>query len=101
MHGVLLAGLDRREPGSSWRTGIGGRPTMERPLAIARRESPGYRRRPPLRLLPACGPPRRMGLLTIAAPKLVTGPGAIAAARTTAARWPRSGSWRRSGRRPG
>ena len=30
-----------------------------------------------------------------------TGSGVIAAARTTAARWPRSGSWRRSGRRPG
>jgi len=32
---------------------------------------------------------------------LATGSGVIAAARTTAARWPRSGSWRRSGRRPG
>jgi hypothetical protein len=30
-----------------------------------------------------------------------TGPGVIAVARTTAARWPRSGSWRRSGGRPG
>ena len=30
-----------------------------------------------------------------------TGSGVIAAARTTAARWPRSGSWRRSGHRPG
>ncbi len=29
------------------------------------------------------------------------GSGAFAVARTTAARWPRSGSWRRSGRRPG
>jgi len=34
---------------------------MERPLAIAGRESPGYRLWPPLRLLPACRPPRRMG----------------------------------------
>ena len=30
-----------------------------------------------------------------------TGSGVIAVGRTTAARWPRSGSWRRSGRRPG
>jgi len=34
-------------------------------------------------------------------PVPATGSGVIAAARTTAARWPRSGSWRRSGRRPG
>jgi hypothetical protein len=32
---------------------------------------------------------------------LAIGSGAIAVARTTAARWPRSGSWRRSGRRQG
>jgi len=41
MHGGLLAGVDLREPVSSWHPGIGGRPTMERPLAIAGRESPG------------------------------------------------------------
>ena len=34
-------------------------------------------------------------------PVLAIGLGAIAVARTTAARWPRSGSWRRSGRRQG
>ncbi len=54
---------------------------MERPLAIAGRESPGYRLWPPLRLLPACGLPRRMGrdllLLGISgafAAKSMTGP---------------------------
>ncbi len=40
-------------------------------------------------------------LLTFTARRPATGSGAIAAARTTAARWPRSGSWRRSGRRQG
>ena len=40
-------------------------------------------------------------LLTFTARRPATGSGVIAAARTTAARWPRSGSWRRSGRRPG
>jgi len=40
-------------------------------------------------------------LLTFTARRPATGSGVIAAARTTAARWPRSGSWRRSGRRQG
>ena len=40
-------------------------------------------------------------LLTFTARRPATGSGVIAAARTTAARWPRSGSWRRSGRRRG
>ena len=40
-------------------------------------------------------------LLTFTARRQATGSGVSAAARTTAARWPRSGSWRRSGRRPG
>jgi hypothetical protein len=39
--------------------------------------------------------------VTFTARRPATGSGVIAAARTTAARWPRSGSWRRSGRRPG
>ncbi len=40
-------------------------------------------------------------LLTFTARRPAPGSGVIAAARTTAARWPRSGSGRRSGRRPG
>ena len=40
-------------------------------------------------------------LLTFTARRPAAGSGVMAAARRTAARWPRSGSWRRSGRRQG
>ena len=60
MQGALLAGRSSLT-GIELASRNRGWPTMERPLAIAGRESPGYRLWPPLRLLPACGPPRRMG----------------------------------------
>src|SRR3954470_8524408 len=50
----------------------------------------------------ACGCARaRSAHAASSCPVLAIGLGAIAVARTTAARWPRSGSWRRSGRRQG
>jgi hypothetical protein len=59
MHGVLLAeSISLAGIELAFRSGSA---RVERPLAKAGRESPGYRLWPPLRVLPACCRPRWLG----------------------------------------